>query len=116
VATGESTCDRERLDAAVLGAERKEGRYAWVRVADDGEGLPAEVRDRIFEPFVTTKFTGRGLGLAAVLGIVRAHHGAIEVENRAGGGTSFTVLVPIAQPPATDREAGVHGGVRLGDA
>jgi len=116
VATGESSCDRERLDAAVLGAERREGRYAWVRVADDGAGLPAEVRDRIFEPFVTTKFTGRGLGLAAVLGIVRAHHGAIEVESRAGGGTSFTVLVPIAQPPATDHDDDAPGGVRLGGA
>ena len=100
VATGEVSCERERLATAVLGADLAEGRYAFVRVTDDGAGMTPEVRDRIFEPFFTTKFTGRGLGLAAVLGIVRAHLGAIEVDTEAARGTSITVLLPLAQPAA----------------
>jgi signal transduction histidine kinase len=98
ISTGELYCERERLGAALLGAELTEGRYAFLRVADDGAGMPDDVRERIFEPFFTTKFTGRGLGLAAVLGIVRAHRGAIEVESTVGTGTSVTVLLPLAQP------------------
>ncbi len=98
ISTGEVYCERERLGGALLGAELTEGRYAFLRVADDGAGMPNEVRERIFEPFFTTKFTGRGLGLAAVLGIVRAHGGAIEVESAVGAGTSVTVLLPLAQP------------------
>jgi PAS domain S-box-containing protein len=98
LATGEVYCESSRLRAAELGAELAEGRYAFVRVTDDGVGMAPDVRERIFEPFFTTKFTGRGLGLAAVLGIVRAHAGAIEVESEPGRGTALTVLLPIAQP------------------
>jgi PAS domain S-box-containing protein len=98
VATGEVYCERERLAAAVIGADRTEGRYVFLRVADDGAGLSPELRERIFEPFFTTKFTGRGLGLAAVLGIVRGHHGAIEVDSAEGRGTAFTLLLPLSQP------------------
>ena len=100
VSTGEVSCDRERLESAVIGAECDEGRYAFLGVADEGTGLAEEIQERIFEPFFTTKFAGRGLGLAAVLGIVRAHRGAIEVASRPGRGTRFTVLLPLAQPPA----------------
>jgi signal transduction histidine kinase len=98
VATGEVYCERDRLAAAVVGADRTEGRYVFLRVSDDGAGLSPELRERIFEPFFTTKFTGRGLGLAAVLGIVRGHHGAIEVDGAEGKGTSITLLLPLAQP------------------
>jgi PAS domain S-box-containing protein len=98
VATGEVYCERDRLAAAVIGADRPEGRYVFLRVSDDGAGLSPELRERIFEPFFTTKFTGRGLGLAAVLGIVRGHHGVIEVESAEGRGTTFTLLLPLSQP------------------
>jgi CheY-like chemotaxis protein len=55
-------------------------------------------RSRVFEPFFSTKFTGRGLGMAAVLGIVRGHKGAIRVASQVGKGTTVTVLLPAAGP------------------
>lgn len=84
------------------------GRYACTTVEDTGAGMSPEVRARMFDPFYSTKFTGRGLGLAAVQGIVRAHKGGIRVESASGTGTAVTVYWPApeeqvaapAAPPA----------------
>lgn len=100
VATGETSCDAARLERAVLGGDRQEGRYAFLRVTDEGCGMTDEVQRRIFDPFFSTKFTGRGLGMAAVLGIVRAHRGAIEIDSAPERGTTVTVLLPLAMRPA----------------
>lgn len=59
-------------------------------------GLDAETRERLFEPFYSTKLTGRGLGLSVVLGIVRSHRGALRVDSEPGRGTIFEVVLPIA--------------------
>ncbi|MDI1477150.1 ATP-binding protein [Polyangium sp. y55x31] len=72
------------------------GDYAVVEVEDSGEGMSECVLARIFDPFFTTKVGGRGLGLAAVLGIVRAHRGLVDVTSRPGQGTRFTLLLPSA--------------------
>jgi PAS domain S-box-containing protein len=76
------------------------GRYAFAAVQDNGAGMDAATRARIFDPFFSTKFTGRGLGLAAAMGIARAHHGVIRVETVPGEGSRFEFLAPLSQSHA----------------
>jgi signal transduction histidine kinase/CheY-like chemotaxis protein len=104
IATGAMECDRAYLDLAyVPAADAKEGNYIYVEVSDTGCGLDAAALDRIFDPFFTTKMTGRGLGLAAVLGIIRSHGGAIKVYSEPGAGTTIKVLFPAIDEPAPNR-------------
>lgn len=74
------------------------GSYARIRVSDTGVGIPPELHTRIFDPFFTTKETGKGtgLGLAVAYGIVKNHGGTIEVQSRAGAGTTFSIYWPLA--------------------
>lgn len=95
VTTGTGWVDMRDLADAYVAAEAPPGPYVMLAVEDTGAGMDAATRDKIFEPFFTTKFTGRGLGLAAVLGIVRAHKGAIKIDSAPGKGTRFTVLLPV---------------------
>jgi len=71
------------------------GRYICFEVSDNGCGMDEEARRKIFEPFYTTKFTGRGLGMSAVLGIIKAHNGALQLESHPGQGTTFKVYLPV---------------------
>ena len=72
------------------------GDYVRLEIHDNGVGIPPEQQAKIFDPFFTTKVTGRGLGLAAVLGIVRGHRGGLRLHSEVGQGTTFTILLPIA--------------------
>jgi len=80
----------------VPGSPLKPGRGVALDVIDDGSGMDAETLERIFDPFFTTKSAGRGLGLAASLGIVHRHQGGIRVRSKAAGGTTFRIVFPAS--------------------
>jgi signal transduction histidine kinase/ActR/RegA family two-component response regulator len=85
------------------------GLYVELTVSDDGEGMDEATRSRIFEPFFSTKRTGRGLGLAATQGIVRGHRGGLKVESELGAGTTFTVLFLATLEPQAAQPAPPSG-------
>ena len=75
-------------------------RYAVLRIADEGTGIPEEIREKIFDLYFTTKSGGSGIGLAVTYRILQLHHGSVEVQSREGGGTEFRLRIPLA---AADR-------------
>ena len=77
-------------------ADLSPGRYVSFEIEDNGKGMDGKTRQRLFDPFYTTKFQGRGLGMAAVFGIIRNHDGWIKVDSEIGRGTLITVYLPIA--------------------
>jgi PAS domain S-box-containing protein len=82
------------------------GPYVQLEVRDDGPGMDDETVSRIFDPFFSTKFTGRGLGLAAVLGIMRGHQGGLHVRSRTADGTAFQLLFTPSSRTAEVVETG----------
>jgi len=87
---------------AMTGGDLSPSPSVFLEVRDDGTGMDEETRLRIFDPFFSTKFTGRGLGLSAVAGIVGGHGGKIRVESAPDRGTSVTVLLPARRPDEVD--------------
>jgi len=88
--------DRTLMSKIYNGLNLSEGKYTVLEVKDNGPGISKAIQEKIFDPFFTTKGTGSGLGLSAVLGIVRAHHGAVQLESEPGKGTMFRVFLPIS--------------------
>jgi PAS domain S-box-containing protein len=107
VCTGLMRAEKEYLAETFLAPDLPPGDYVYLEVNDNGCGMTPEVKTHLFEPFYTTKFAGHGLGLAAVLGIVRSHRGAIKVYSEPGRGTTFKLLFPVSEEvPGHQRLAG----------
>ena len=115
IQTTSGTWSKDQLREGRLGQDLAAGEYVGLDVEDNGAGMSPETMSRIFDPFFTTKFTGRGLGLAAVVGVVRAHRGALFVKSTLGRGTTFRILLPrspakLSKPvPTPTTRAGMFG-------
>jgi len=108
--------------STLLGAEGMlAGDYIHLQVCDDGCGMSEDIRKKIFDPFFTTKFTGRGLGMSAILGIIRGHHGGLKVSSTLAVGTQFDVYFPVSEhlprqkeePPAKEQDTMQSAGTVL---
>jgi PAS domain S-box-containing protein len=125
--TGVRRFAHSELSAYLFGNTLEDEDYVYLRIRDTGCGIDAETKKRMFDPFFTKKPTGlvggRGLGLAAVLGIVRKHSGAIHVDSTVGVGTTFTIVFPQSSfrdaqspmpvPKRVERAVARHQGLVL---
>ncbi len=105
VATAQAVLDEAGLRRLLPGWRPAPGAYQSLEVADDGHGMAPEVLERIFDPFFSTKGLGRGLGLPALAGILKAHRGGLAVASAPGRGSSFRIYLPAAAaaPAAPER-------------
>jgi DNA-binding response OmpR family regulator len=108
LATGVMDCDAEYLSRSRPEDKPGPGRFVFLEITDTGCGMDSWTLDRLFDPFFSTKFWGRGLGMAEVIGIIKGHHGAIVVESESGKGTTIRVLFPVPkevqESSVTDKE------------
>jgi CheY-like chemotaxis protein len=105
IASGVRHMTHGDLQSKYISEERGEGNYVFLEVADSGCGMDEETLERVYDPFFTTKFTGRGLGLAAVLGIVRGHGGMITIASAPEQGTVLRTYFPVVRKPAPAKKA-----------
>lgn len=117
LSTGAQRLDAEAMERMLVGGEAAPGLFVFLQVEDTGCGMDADTVSRIFEPFFTTKFTGRGLGLSAIMGIVRGHQGVLRVDSEVGRGTAFRVFFPAQSLAAeTDSVPGLDVPAPTGQA
>jgi len=96
--------DRTYIEGTYLGEKLRKGLYVLLEVSDSGPGIDPKNLKSIFDPFFTTKDSGKGLGLAAVIGIVKGHGGTLKVYSELGKGTSFKIFFPSSDKKAKNTE------------
>ncbi|HJW32542.1 MAG TPA: PAS domain-containing protein [Holophagaceae bacterium] len=111
VRTGLQHLDEHYIQNLALAFPVEPGLYATLEVSDTGCGMSAETQAKIFDPFFTTKFTGRGLGLSAMMGILRTHHGSLKLYSEVGRGTTFKLFLPAVGATWEDPEAQTDPGL-----
>ena len=104
VTTYQADLDREVLTAGFPGQTLEAGSYLVLSVSDTGCGIASDVLSRIFDPFFTTKATGRGLGLSAMLGILKGHKAGLRIQTEVGRGSTFEVFFPTADAGEAQEE------------
>jgi len=92
--TGVRRLEKQDFTGMYMATDLEAGDFVFIEVEDGGCGMDAQTQDRIFDPFFTTKETGSGLGLAALLGIVRSHNGTLALKSQPGTGSCFSVYFP----------------------
>ena len=102
IRTGVMEADEDFLDEPQIEKNLQKGPYVTLEIEDDGCGMDENARVRMFDPFFSTKFLGRGLGLPAVLGIVRRHGGFIKAHSEPGSGAAFLVGFPVIRLDGED--------------
>ena len=122
IVTGARELDKKAMDFLFAGQELAPGRFVTLQVSDTGCGMSAETLARIFDPFFTTKAAGRGLGLSAMLGILRGHQAGIKIYSEPGKGSTFQVYfralstaVPLADKVLPTIPISFQGKVLLVD-
>jgi PAS domain S-box-containing protein len=122
IATRLQYLDAGMLQASFSNQNLQAGPYAVLEISDTGSGIAEEILGKIFDPFFSTKQSGRGLGLSAMQGILRGHRAGIQIRSAPGQGTAFTLFFPIAagharseQPPRTEPAQRFQGRILLVD-
>lgn len=95
--------DQAAIDGCNWALPLTPGYFATLEVIDDGSGMAPDIVNRLFEPFFSTKFSGRGLGLPEVIGVVRTHGGGVLVHSEPGKGSSFKIVLPAMRTPRSIR-------------
>ena len=106
ISTGTRYCDQALLSRSMIPDKPVPQTMVFLEVADDGAGMSPEALNRLFDPFYTTKFLGRGLGMSVVHGVVKGHRGAIIVDTQPGRGTTVRVYFPVSQSAHTTEQPG----------
>jgi len=97
IESGQTNLSDEDLNKLYFGANLLPGKYAFLSVTDTGEGMSQSTQEKLFDPFFSTKYPGRGLGMASVAGILQNHYGAAHIDSKLNRGTTIKIYLPLTE-------------------